>query len=477
MLKEIIPNVKKIRRPSILIIALIAGVAISFYLPIDSRTLLTALVISLVFLAFRFFPLFALWLCFTVGFSYGHFFIASADPNPILPGCYEGVVSSVPRNANNTVEVGFKTDQGSRFVIQSDEEALYYRDNLEVCFQSGSQKVAEGGYGRYLLSRYQSRLTVKNPEIRITSPNRFWLSFFAIRKNISDTLKRIYIGDKGVLASGLILGGSQNFSDSFKEAMKSSGTTHLVAVSGYNVSIITIILFMILRRLFSRRSALTSSIVILLAFCIISGASASVVRASIMGGLFIISKALGRKVSPLHLLLVAVFLMILQNPFALFDVGLQLSFFATLGLVLSLDFFQFNQQKIYLTFLSVIPETIIAQIFTFPILLYHFQEASIISVIPNALILPLVPLGMLMVFVSAIAGFINIYLGLFVGFGGEMLLKYFVGVIRFFGSLSYAKVESQSVSFYAVVIFYIFVIILMQIQIKKINEKRAQTRV
>lgn len=472
-----IPNVKKIKRPTVAIMAFILGVALSFYLPIDPRVLFIALVVSLVLLAFRYFVVLALWLCLTVGFCYCHLFIASINSNLVTPGCYEGKIVSVPKSTSSVLEAGFKTNQGAGFAIQSDEEVFYYRDSLEICFESGSQKTAEGGYGRYLLSRYQSRVIVKNPDIKAVSPNRFWTSFFAVRENISNILRRIYIGDKGVLASGLILGGSQNFSDSFKVAMKSSGTTHLVAVSGYNVSIITIVLFMFLRKMISRKVALTSSIVILLAFCIISGASASVVRASIMGGLFIASKALGRKVSPLHLLLVAVFLMILQNPFALFDVGLQLSFFATLGLVLSLDLFQFDTKRVYLAALAVIPETLIAQVFTFPILLYHFEEASIISAIPNALILPLVPLGMLMVFVAAIVGLINMYLGIFVGFGGEILLRYFVGVIRCFGNLSFSKIETQPVPFYAIVVFYVFVIIFIQVLIRKINEKKIQAGV
>lgn len=477
MLKEMISNVKKASRPATLIIAFILGVTAGFYIGIDSKLLFSAFVVALVLFTFKYLAVLAFWLCLVIGFFYCQVFVSTLSVDSVISGCHEGRVVTIPKNTKNGLEAGFKTDQGTRFVVQSDEEHLYYRDSLEICFEEEDKKIIEGGYGRYLLSRYQSKTIIRNPETKLTSGGSFWASFFSIRDSISILLKRIFIGDKAVLASGLILGGSQEFSDSFKEAMKSSGTTHLVAVSGYNVSIITIVIFMLLRRLFSRKIALTSSIVILLGFCILTGASASVVRASIMGGLFIVSRALGRKVPPLHLLLMAVFLMILQNPFALFDVGLQLSFFATLGLILSLDLFRFDAKKIYQIFLSVIPETLIAQVFTLPILIYHFSEASIISVIPNALILPLVPLAMLMIFISVIISFISVHLGMFVSLSGEVLLRYFVGVIKFFGDLDFARVEIKSVPYYVIVIFYLLAIVSIQVLIKRVNEKRYQKRV
>lgn len=463
-------NVKKLRNPTYLMVSFIAGTVLGLYLGLNERILLGALIISVIALAFRKFIMLSIILTAFLGLSYVQIFIARTQAR-FLPGCFEGVVTTVPKATQNGLLAGFSS-QKSIFAIETNEENITLGDHLKVCFEKENIKLAQDGYGAYILSQYQSKTIIQNPSITVSGQNSFFASLSSFSNTVARVLKRIYIGDKGVLSRGLILGGSQNFSDEFKTAMKASGTSHIVAVSGYNVSIITITIFTFLRSLFSRRLALTSSFVILILFCIITGGSSSVVRAAIMGGIYLVSKALGRKVPPVHLLSVAAFFMVLVNPFVLYDVGFQLSFAATAGLILAIDIFPiYSRPNLLQIVFLVMLQTLIAQIFTSPLLIYHFHQASLISIIPNALILPLVPMAMSAVSLAVIAALINIYLGMFVGFFGELLLRYFIFVIKYFASLPFSKVEISNFPLWAAVVSYIFILSLIVFLSKKINEK------
>lgn len=465
---------KKVKKPFFIIAFFIVGLVLGFYLGFNKIVICIGFTLGLGLIATRKFGLFALSASFFMGIIYIQIF-ASSIVTAVAPGCYNGRIGSIPKESAEFLQAAFVAKDGARFILETDSEEINYTDRLSLCFDENKIRTIEGGYGKYLLSRYQSSTVVKNPDIQFLEKNQFWSSFFSFRDKIIGVARKIYIGDKGVLASGLILGGSQDFSESFKDNMKKSGTTHLVAVSGYNVSIITICLFGLVRSLFSRRAAVISSIAVLVGFCIITGASASVVRASVMGLVYIMSKVLGRKVPALHLLSVAAFFMILVNPFTIFDVGFQLSFVATLGLILSIDLFNYlGQNNIYKIILLLILQTAIAQVFTLPILIYNFKQASILSFLPNTLILPIIPLTMCFVAFAILAGFVNIYLALFVGLVGEFLLRYINFVIKYFGSLPFVSVKIDEFPLYGVFVSYAIIIFGVFLINKKINEKRLR---
>ncbi|MDP3014730.1 MAG: ComEC/Rec2 family competence protein [Candidatus Subteraquimicrobiales bacterium] len=279
------------------------------------------------------------------------------------------------------------------------------------------------------------------------------------------------------MAKGLLLGGSQGFSSEFLNAIKNSGTSHLVAVSGYNVSIITIILFRYIRAAFSRRSAIIFSIIFLICFCLLSGATASVVRASLMGLMYIIAKIIGRRGAIVNSLFVAAFFMLILNPFALWDIGFELSFMATFGLIFLGEpmiklFFGRLKDGTAKDVASTLCETISAQLFTLPILLSAFGKISIIAPIANVLILLLVPLAMLLIFISVIGAFLWQNIGLLLAGVAYVLLDYFMTVIKFFGSLKMAAMQI-SISNPLVIIGMYFAIFALAVYVRKIKSVKA----
>lgn len=462
---------KKLSKPIFLILAFVSGTILGLFIGLDEKIIFSILVVCLVLIAFKQFRILALLLALFIGFGYVQMFVARSNAN-VNPGCFEGKVASIPKETKNGTLAKFQ-GRGTAFAILTNEEELNPGEHLKVCFDSSAIKVETGGYGNYILSQFQTKSVVKNPSITIVDSNKKLSLLFDLRNLIGSVLKRIYVGDKGALAQGLILGGSEGLSDQFKQAMKDSGTTHLVAVSGYNVSIITIVIFSAMRSLVSRRFALTSSVAILAVFCLITGGSSSVVRASIMGGMYLMSKALGRKVPPLHLLSMAAFVMVLLNPFVVYDAGFQLSFAATAGLLLSIDIFSYLQKPSLSNVLFLtIAQTLVAQIFTFPILIYQFHQVSMIAAIPNALLLPIVPLAMFAIFIAALSGAINLYFGILIGFLGEVILRYFIFVINFFANVPFAKAQIGSFPVWALVGAYVLILSAIIMVSRKINEKK-----
>lgn len=464
---------KNILKPHHLMIAFVSGTIAGFYLDFNYYVFFIFFAVSLACIILRKFSIFATVACLFLGSFYMQIYLIKTKV-PIADGCSRGRVTTIARETGDLKQAGFTLANGQKIALESDSEPLNLYDEMEICFSRQDIKEVSGSYGKYLLSKYQSSQVLKNPDINAKERNVISGGMFAFRDAIIKKTKKIFLGDKGVLATGLILGGSQEFSENFKQAMKDSGTSHLVAVSGYNVSIITISIFIFLRSILSRRLALIISLIVLIFFCVITGATSSVVRASMMGLLYLLSKTLGRKISPLHLLSVAGFVMILINPFAIFDIGFQLSFVATFGLISSIEILNFVNIKNPLAILVLVAlETTIAQVYTFPLILYYFGQTSLIALLPNVMILPLVPLAMSLVGIAILSAFINFYLGLFISVAGNFVLSYFIWVIDYFGSIEFAKIE-LSVPLYAVVIFY-FLLVLATFKIGVfLNEKTTR---
>jgi len=337
--------------------------------------------------------------------------------------------------------------------------------------------VIEPSYKIYLLGKYCSANLVKDPQIELENSGHGMIrSLFEWTKSLSALMKRIFVGEAGVLAKGLILGGSSAFSAETIADLRRSGTSHLVAVSGYNVTIITVQLFKLLRNTVSRRIAFIVTIVFLLAFCVMTGMSASIMRATIFGLLFLVGKMLGRRSAAINALLVAAFLMILINPYILWDVGFQLSFAATFGLVVGGWIFPATSAGGWISSLkSVLQETIFAQIFTLPIILTAFGQVSLLAPVANLLILPLVPTEMLLLGITLATGLISFWAGVFLASVSKVLLDYFLIVIKFIGGLSFAAMSVDQFSALAAVGLYL-IIWAGYVYLKRIIDVRQATK-
>jgi len=257
--------------------------------------------------------------------------------------------------------------------------------------------------------------------------NRFEL---AINKSISEP--------NASFINGIILGSRQNIPEEMKEAFNKTGTTHILAISGYNIMIISWAVLAGLVYFFRRRKAFWISVVVIILFTVLTGASASVVRASLMGLLLLFANGYGRLYDAKNSIILAGAVMVYINPFALvFDIGFQLSFLAVLGLIYLYPFLENKFRKIpelwKLKELTLM--TISAQVAVLPLLIYYFHQFSVWSLPTNILILPFIPFAMFLGFMSGVGGMIFLPIGQIVGFLVWSITTYQIEVVKLFAGL------------------------------------------
>src|SRR3989344_5340536 len=170
---------------------------------------------------------------------------------------------------------------------------------------------------------------------------------FFIKKSFESAISRSISEPNAAFINGILLGSRQNIPEDLKEAFNKTGTTHILAISVYNIMIISWAVLAGLIMFFRRRVAFWISVVVIILFTVLTGASASVVRASIMGLLLLFANGYGRLYNPQNSIILAGAIMVWVNPLALvFDIGFQLSFSAVAGLMYLYPYFDLKFIKI-----------------------------------------------------------------------------------------------------------------------------------
>jgi competence protein ComEC len=214
-----------------------------------------------------------------------------------------------------------------------------------------------------------------------------------------------------------------------------------------------------------------------------TGASSSVVRAAIMVMLVLAAPLLGRHAKSINILVLTAFVMILFNPLILrYDLGFALSFLSISGLILlsPLIIKKFEKGKLAKTPAAVkspLIETISAQVFAFPLILYSFSRVSIIAPLTNVLILPFIPLTMLLGFVAAILGMISRFLGEIFAYFPFFFLKYMIVVVKSCSKIPFASIEVNKFPVILTILIYILIIISVSFLNRKIIVKNGTTRI
>lgn len=236
------------------------------------------------------------------------------------------------------------------------------------------------------------------------------------------------------LAAGILLGVKGQMPYDFYRQLVKTGTLHIVAASGFNVMIVASVLMGILTKLWSRGFAIAGGVGGIILYVLLSGASASVVRAGIMGSLTLIAYYFGRASEAKRLLWITVGLMLLFNPLYIVEIGFQLSVAATAGLlyiepplqILQSKILKFSNGGIQAFLSNYLSPTLAATVATMPVILWHFGRVSWISPLVNMLVLPVVPLIMLMSALTLVGGQV-------VAWVAYVPLAYLVWVIRLWG--------------------------------------------
>lgn len=379
---------------------------------------------------------------------------------------FEGVVSSYPLNKGGAQEFKlslFPPYKGNLLIRASIYPSVDYGDRLVV--RGVVRKPFSAGYEMYLAKNRISGL-VYFPEIkRLGGSGLTFKGFlFKIRARITEAFDMTLPPLKSAFLSGLTMGGYGGLPPEFIEAMNLSGTTHLVALSGYNISILAGTALATFLFFFRRKTAFVLTILTVVGFVIMTGAEASVVRAAVMGLLVIIAAQIGRVYDIRNALVLAGLLMVLENPKVLvFDVGFQLSFIALLGIVYLKPVLQgllkMKKEPGFFAWRENLLITASAQLAVAPILIINFGRFSLTSLLANTAILELIPLTMGLGFILAFLSFFSYYLSLVIGWIVGVLLAVEIGIIKLFSVLS--VLINPQLGWGGAVVYYVLLLILL----------------
>ena len=305
---------------------------------------------------------------------------------------------------------GVWQDTHGRAIVQAPRDTpAVYGDQIQVDGELSTPPDAADFSYRDFLARKSVFTSVSFAHVYVISHdhgNPLWALLFQVKQEALQAVGKLLPEPAASLLDGILLGNDRGIPRELNDAFNSTNTAHIIAISGFNIALIALYLGRVARRAFAFNPPLADWFVILalIVYTLLVGAGASVVRAAIMGVLAVIALRYGRQAFALNSLATAALVMTILNPYALWDVGFQLSFLATLGLLLytqplnqwlegALKHVGHNDHaKKTLAFLSdSLIVSISAWITTTPLLIATFHRFSIIGLLTNFLILPAQP--------------------------------------------------------------------------------------
>lgn len=345
-----------------------------------------------------------------------------------------------------------------------------YGESMEFEGKIGEPKEYEDFSYKNYLSRYGIDAVVYNPKIAKSEKgqgNKIKLAILKIKEKFTDGIAENMPEPQNAFLNGLLLGAKKSIPEDLVEKFNITGTSHIIAISGFNITIIAYGLDLLLQR-FRKRISFALSLVSIVVFVIATGASASVVRAGIMGILLLIALNIGRIYAIANALAVTAVLMLLINPqILLFDVGFQLSFLALLGLVYMTPFLRQYDLRLPKSLQTALYATIAAQVFTLPILLINFGRLSIVAPIANVLVFGAVPLTMLFGFLAGLAALIYPLIATPFIWITWLILTYIIKVVEALASLPFSSISWEPNWWFGIFYYLLLAIILWKLKQKK----------
>jgi len=322
-----------------------------------------------------------------------------------------------------------------------------YGDKLELtCSLRTSEPVEDFRYDKYL-ARYGVFVICQEAKIKKVGEgdgSGFLQGIFGVKQVVAERINKLWHEPYASFMAGLLYGYRGGLGE-LNELFSRTGVTHIVAISGYNITIIATILITLCIHLYiPRKKAFWVITVGIIVFVLFAGASSSVVRAGIMGVIVLLAKQVGRASRVGNVMMLTAVVMSLQNPYILmWDAGFQLSFISTLGLVYLVPLIKKPFEKLPEVFgiKESLVTTLAAIMATLPLILYQFGRLSVVAPIVNVLILWILPWIMFLGFFTIILSFVFQPLAMIMSWISWVGMGYIVVVVRWFASLKFAAID------------------------------------
>jgi competence protein ComEC len=395
-----------------------------------------------------------------------------------------GVVDRPPDIYDNYIQLRVQAEKvrSEESILHTDVSGLllarvpvdgdwYYWDRVVLRGELQTPPEGEEFSYRDYLARQGVYSYMRYAQIALLEPDQgdsFHTVVYAFKEKSLHLVYRFFPDPEASLLAGILLGVETGIDRDVDQAFQDTGTTHIIAISGFNITIVAGMFSALFGRLFGRVRGAVAAVIAIGVYTILVGADPPVVRAAIMGGFSLFARQVGRRQHGLGGLAITAGLMTFFNPMLPWDVGFQLSFMATLGLVLYaqpfMDAFvrlastRFSEPAVkrlagpvgeYFLF------TLAAQVTTLPIIVYHFRRLSLSSLPTNLAILPAQPPIMIVGGLAVLLGFIYFPLGQWVAYLAWPFVAYTISVVEWFAGFSGGVFVLGEVSWIPVLLFYI----------------------
>lgn len=371
-------------------------------------------------------------------------------------------------------------------VKKKDKTNLKYGDKIKVKGEFIKPMTARN-YGGFDYSTYLKSIkvygTLKAENIEILSKkncNPIMVLSNNVNVKIHENVNEMMPEKYASIFTGLILGDTTKIEKEVKENFKIANISHILAISGMHITYIIIGIEMLLKPLLGKRKMRIVTVIILIFYMFITGFSPSVVRASIMGILMIISKLIYRKNDIWTSISVSLLILLIYNPFLITNVGLQLSYLGTIGIIcFNKNVYKFlrnikiknkkikyriNRKIVLLVdkIKEILSVTLSAQIVILPIILFHFNSLGIYFFISNILVSviigPIIIGGFICIMISFFSMQIAKLISIFIVVGIKMLV-----VISEISHLPFSQIYIVTPKVWQILIYYILIVILNKI--------------
>lgn len=402
---------------------------------------------------------------------------------------FTGYIVTEPENRESSKRIIFQPDTVDGLSVQTHEKIIIitslsapfgYGDYISVVgtlqrpenFQS--DKGIEFDYIHFLAKDHVYYQSYRPHITLIKKSDSLFSVLFKFKKQFIEAVNKNITSPHAELVGGILLGLKSSLGEQLELDFRRVGLIHIVVLSGYNITIISVAILAVLFFLPLTLRLLTGLIAICI-FAILVGSGATVIRASIMSTIAIFGQIFHRTYDVNRALFIAGIIMIFLNPYILiYDPSFQLSFLATYGLINFSEkvksWFQFLPEKFGLK--EIVVSTVATQIAVFPLLSKMIGEISIISLLVNVITLPTIPMAMLLGFLIGLFGLTPFtILTSIISFLAYLNLGYVIKITETFSQLPFATISLPKINWFEIVLLYGLIIILFNCRPVQISKK------
>ena len=310
----------------------------------------------------------------------------------------EGIVNSqkTEKQYYNLYQIKLINSNFNMYIQVSKSKELEYGDKVQIegIYQKPEKQRNYGGYdeSKYLKTlKVIGRIKVNN--IKVEEKKQLNFIFQLANKTnlqVKENIEKSFDSEKAGILKGLLLGDKQDIDEDVKNDFQILNISHILAISGMHIGYIILAIQLLFKKLLGKKKTKIVTIIVLICYMFITGFSPSIVRASIMGCLVLISGFVNRKNDIWNSIAISLFIILIYNPFSILNIGLQLSYLGTIGIILfypTLTQIQTEQKTAILGKIKeILAVTISAQIMILPIIILNFHMIGIYSLISNLFI-------------------------------------------------------------------------------------------